>query len=324
MSSTIPIADPEQLEVCPYDASHRVQSRRMVYHLERCRKVFVGQKKTCPFNGKHRVPAPELNYHMSNCPDKAMIDQDLQYSGMKQSGLIDDAPCGDLKIPDDDFNISSEECWESEIDENQSHFRLGRKRVDSSTIPNNSQKAEQLRLPSFTSAATTNAPVYQFSTRNLHGTGRGRGRGILPKQNGMSKAEISTFAQSNNVPFGRGFGLSKVAGAQQWQKSDSTTVSVNAVSTENTFTLGVGRGLKKKENIECNSSNKTAKAVTMEDLQKQSRRIEKKLRQIAKLNEMKAQGTVLDKYEEMKLAKKEILEKELEHITSNIKSWKLK
>lgn len=35
----------------------------------------------------------------------------------------------------------------------------------------------------------------------------------------------------------------------------------------------------------------------MEDLQKQSRRIEKKLRQIAKLNEMKAQGTVLDKYE---------------------------
>lgn len=62
----------------------------------------------------------------------------------------------------------------------------------------------------------------------------------------------------------------------------------------------------------------------MEDLQKQSRRIEKKLRQIAKLNEMKAQGTVLDKYEEMKLAKKEILEKELEHITSNIKSWQLK
>lgn len=67
--------------------------------------------------------------------------------------------------------------------------------------------------------------------------------GILPQQNGMSKAEISTFAQSNNnVPFGRGFGLSKVTGAQQWQKSDSTTVSVNAVSTENTFTLGVGRG----------------------------------------------------------------------------------
>lgn len=38
----------------------------------------------------------------------------LSFSGgMKQSGLIDDAPCGDLKIPDDDFNISSEECWES-------------------------------------------------------------------------------------------------------------------------------------------------------------------------------------------------------------------
>lgn len=67
--------------------------------------------------------------------------------------------------------------------------------------------------------------------------------GILPKQNGTSKAEISTFAQSNNVPFGRGFGLSKVAGVQQWQKSESTTVSVNAVSTENTFTLGVGRGI---------------------------------------------------------------------------------
>lgn len=321
MSSTIPIADPEQLEVCPYDASHRIQSKRMVYHLERCRKVFVGQKKTCPFNGKHRVPAPELNYHMSNCPDKAMIDQDLQYSGMKQSGLIDEAPCGDLKVPDDDFNITSEECWESEIDENESYFRLGRKRIANSALPNNSQKTEQLRLPSFTPATATSTPVYRFSTRNLHGTGRGRG--ILPQENGMAKAKNSISAQPN-VPFGRGFGLSKVAGGQHWQKSDSTTVSVNAVSTENTFALGIGRGLKKKENIEGSSSNKTAKAFTMEDLQKQSRRIEKKLRQITKLNEMKAQGMVLNKDEEMKLAKKEVLEKELENITSNMKSWQIK
>ena len=63
--------------------------------------------------------------------------------------------------------------------------------------------------------------------------------GYTPQENGISKEEIYFSTPEDKVPIGRGFGLSKMTGAQQWQKSNFTILSVNA---ENQFSLGVGRG----------------------------------------------------------------------------------
>ncbi|XP_029657875.2 gametocyte-specific factor 1-like [Octopus sinensis] len=88
MSSSIPIADPDDYEICPYDPVHRVQSRRMVYHLEKCRKNFPMKKtRICPFNNKHRIPEPEFRYHMVLCPDKAILDQDLKHGKYSRTSL---------------------------------------------------------------------------------------------------------------------------------------------------------------------------------------------------------------------------------------------
>ena len=63
--------DPDQMFLCPYDASHSVTASRMKRHLVKCRKNFlISENAICPFNDQHVICAPEMDYHKLVCPDK--------------------------------------------------------------------------------------------------------------------------------------------------------------------------------------------------------------------------------------------------------------
>ena len=93
-------ADPDELVVCPYDPVHRVQRKRLQYHLIKCRKVgtvwsrdhvtsarpwyivyvfssqnfYVKDYRQCPFNARHVVPKPEFEYHIQVCEDRGRFE----------------------------------------------------------------------------------------------------------------------------------------------------------------------------------------------------------------------------------------------------------
>eukprot|EP00106_Octopus_bimaculoides_P020486 XP_014787928.1 PREDICTED: uncharacterized protein LOC106881919 isoform X2 [Octopus bimaculoides] len=300
MSSSIPIADPDDYEICPYDPVHRVQSRRMVYHLEKCRKNFPMKKtRICPFNNKHRIPEPEFRYHLVLCPDKAILDQDLKHAWLQQNKDDEELPSGNLEVPDTNFQLNMEEDWEA--DSEQKFFKLGAGRIASSHSVVDTNQTE-LRLPAHKfNNSQDNLPVYQFSSNSLlmasEGIGRGRGKGSKPV-----------------VPVGRGRGtsgckenvtkLGKPGASQTATKPGNASAVESAklsVSVDKTWLQDVNQNCKKKKTKTKNACAKTVikeeppTPVTAEDEAKTIRRLRKKLRQISLLEEQKSAGLSLDK-----------------------------
>lgn len=110
--------DEFELFICPYDPLHKVNSKRWVYHLAKCKQNYGGEFKKCPFNASHHVPAPELDYHTSNCPDKNIIRQDLEggRSTWKISTQVNHKP--EWQQP------QSTEDWDDEVEADVAEFTL--------------------------------------------------------------------------------------------------------------------------------------------------------------------------------------------------------
>lgn len=61
----------EELKICPYDPSHRVEPIKYAKHLQRCRKANPHMKiEVCPFNSSHHIPSYAMNYHIEKCEYK--------------------------------------------------------------------------------------------------------------------------------------------------------------------------------------------------------------------------------------------------------------
>ena len=72
------VQDPEALIQCPYDKVHMIRRKRLPYHLQKCRRNYVGKAfKVCPFNARHEVPEPEFHHHLVHCPNKGMVEKDM-------------------------------------------------------------------------------------------------------------------------------------------------------------------------------------------------------------------------------------------------------
>lgn len=67
------------LEICPYNPAHRVEAgSRFQCHLIECRKDHLDVPEIiCKFNHTHRVKEPEYQHHMYTCPDRHVVVREL-------------------------------------------------------------------------------------------------------------------------------------------------------------------------------------------------------------------------------------------------------
>ncbi|GAB1597928.1 uncharacterized protein LOC115210978 [Argonauta hians] len=322
MSSSIPIADPDDYEVCPYDPAHRVQCRRMVYHLEKCRKNFPLKKtKVCPFNNKHRIPEPEFRYHLLSCPDKAMLDQDLKYAWLQQNRDDEELPSGNLEVPEANFQLNTEEDWE--VDSEQKFFKLGARRILSHSVADKNPSG--LRLPAYNNSCQASLPVYQFSSSSVlapEGIGRGRGKGVKPAALiGRGRGTLLSGCKENVTKPGK-IGSSKSVVNPEKTSSDRNSsklsLAVDTVPAAKVWLQDVNQNCKKKKTKKKNTcapaviKEEPSTPVSTDNHAKTIRRLQKKLRQINNLEEQKSAGQSLDKDQIAKLATKETLCKQLE------------
>ena len=74
-------SDPDQ--VCPYNRSHIVPSKRFAAHIVKCSKVYSNSNLIiCPFNAKHRIEPHLMHSHINYCLD--MIPGILDEAQMKR------------------------------------------------------------------------------------------------------------------------------------------------------------------------------------------------------------------------------------------------
>ena len=102
-------ADPEELFVCPYDKTHIIRNKRILYYLMLCHKNWHGKDTICLFNFNHHKPAPEMEYHKVICEDRYRKEE-FMLKREKENQDIPNISNGDLNVPE------PEKDWDMELE----------------------------------------------------------------------------------------------------------------------------------------------------------------------------------------------------------------
>ncbi|KAL5493620.1 hypothetical protein EMCRGX_G014824 [Ephydatia muelleri] len=264
--------DPDELVTCPYDPVHRVQRKRMPYHIVKCKKNFESSGinfKTCPFNERHIVPRSEYSYHLEHCESKGRLAVQLKSNDDDRPKVVlkgnTDTPVTDWKPPD------SSEDWEQEYA--QPTFAQ-----DSANDEDNTpQPVPKPRLPYSTSHIESISVLPRVPRQLPNGFGRGRGR-VSSQLVGIMQDPAAKQR------------------AQQGSPLDNIEVQYRMPAVSNaTGNLGVGTEVNPVE------SNETDQGK--DETLKQRRKLTKMLKQ--KIEEDQKQGHKLEQDQLSKLKRKD-------------------
>lgn len=282
--------------LCPFNNTHVILAKSLNSHLVKCRKSHQHLKKVpCKFDRTHMVLKPELGHHLSVCPSRVYLDRDLQIRSGGGNTLMGNVNGPEIR-PSYVENI--EEDWDAEPSHAQTNALFSRRsefededvsitnfeavpsaptlslpprtEEDFCRAPFAPSKAVQLSAPVSAKPKGSSSTVYEYSFQQA-APGRGRCR---------------------RMPLATAEGLKiKMESKKQADGSDdlSKELSRDALQTRAAI-----KG----------NQNQDFSHMTMEELKKAKRKMEKKLKQILALETKVSKGAVLSSEEEAKLRKK--------------------
>ncbi|XP_019849556.1 PREDICTED: apomucin-like isoform X2 [Amphimedon queenslandica] len=201
-----PPVDPEELISCPYEPVHMFRSKRLIYHLEKCRKNHpTSEFKKCDFNASHIVPAPEIAFHLSICPDRGRLELEVFHENHQYKQK------GDTSLPQCDWTPpEASESWdgdnvrfEPKVNEQLFEEEAAKIKPSQAKPSKKPPSPEKWRMPH---SLPMTGPIRTSG-------GRGRGRGITkklaeakPGPSGLQKnrGASADVAEQSSLPSGLG------------------------------------------------------------------------------------------------------------------------
>jgi len=278
----------EEIRTCPYDPSHRILSTRFTRHLVKCQKNHPDVNMIrCPFNASHIIPEEQYPNHIEMCPDKGWIECQMD-GGEFSTSVQKPVEHGDVSTPfsnncTDTSILGSTENWDEERVPNTRREKgfFDRFRPIEQTHNFKMQMIKSLQQEAKQQVNVKRRPTQQ--PRFLQGIGRGR-RNMLPNDEpnvkpGEETEEKKTIVIQN--PPSPSF------------EQFSNPFSVDSVQVA--------------EELEDCFEKKPSSQAAM----KKRRKLEKHLRQVQQLEEMKKTGIPLNEEQQAKLSRKKEVYQEL-------------
>ncbi|XP_065940000.1 eukaryotic translation initiation factor 2A [Magallana gigas] len=297
------IHDPDEMIQCPLNKAHVLQAKRMQYHIMDCRKNFRrNELATCPLNARHVMLKKNYREHMDSCPDRAVVEAMMSNKSGKQSSTFRG---GYLGLPIyEQVIIPNGENWE---DEYLSVPKIG---VDSQPLA----KQDHMITPGPTQTEKKDC------ARQMH----------IPAENRRYTAHQAENNEPSKVPLPQQCPPKTIAPTNGSQSMRSTQRS-SAVFACSVSMAGIGRGRgrgqgrSQSEKLlspppavpKVNNGIGKENGITedsIEDFDKNLKKIEKKIRQIELLETKVDEGHTLTAEEAEKVVKKEMLAKEREDL----------
>ncbi|XP_063878553.1 uncharacterized protein LOC135110296 [Scylla paramamosain] len=102
----------EKLEPCPYNNSHQILPHRMAKHIIKCKKNYPNaDMKVCLFNAVHVVPTHQYQAHLLECENRELVEREL-YSSPR---MASSAPLVKIEsVPVENVTARCED-WESDL-----------------------------------------------------------------------------------------------------------------------------------------------------------------------------------------------------------------
>lgn len=269
--------DPDELVTCPFDPVHRVQRKRMPYHIVKCKKNFESSGinfKTCPFNERHIIPKGEYSYHLEHCEDKGRLAVQLKSNDDDRSKMVlkgnTDIPVTDWKPPE------SSEDWEQEYAQPATSIQNSAYGSEDNTP----QPVPKPRLPYSTSHIESTV-LPRIPQQLPSGFGRGRGRALPHAISTIQRPVTGQNAHDGNPSSG---GIIR-------QEREVVIVPKAAEDIDSGSIL---------EHVKSNETDQGE-----DELRKQRRKLAKMLKQIERIEEDQKQGQKLDEAQLAKLSRKD-------------------
>ncbi|BFZ10785.1 hypothetical protein BsWGS_13823 [Bradybaena similaris] len=335
----------EAMMKCPYDSTHMICEKFFSKHLMKCRKNHKLHKMvTCKFDKTHLIPKPELPHHLSICPSRCLLDRELQ---LKAATGAEGLHCGNVKgaeiIASYDA-LAEEEQWEpvpasgapkglfnrkdvdNEKDEwNEPHIIPGANYV--SRAPRNAAKipkeepcrklpvapskvaqvAEMSRKPT---QPGSSSEMYLYSLNQAYSNpGFGRGRGIHQQQAVQTPGVPRPHQPDPVVSVSAGVSGSSYSNLPDTHKMEGSSRDdeSNRLSQLNSM-----------DNQDSNFTDASTAFLHSEDLKRDERKLRKKLKQIAALEQKSSAGILLTEEEKNKLQKKDEIMSLIESVSKHL------
>uniref|UniRef100_K1S3X9 Gametocyte-specific factor 1 n=1 Tax=Magallana gigas TaxID=29159 RepID=K1S3X9_MAGGI len=292
------IHDPDEMIQCPLNKAHVLQAKRMQYHIMDCRKNFRrSELATCPLNARHVMLKKNYREHMDSCPDRAVVEAMMSNKSGKQSSTFRG---GYLGLPIyEQVIIPNGENWE---DEYLSVPKIG---VDSQPLA----KQDHMITPGPTQTEKKDC------ARQMH----------IPAENRRYTAHQAENNEPSKVPLPQQCPPKTIAPTNGSQSMRSTQRS-SAVFACSVSMAGIGRGRGRSQSEKLLSPPPAVPKVnngigkengitedSIEDFDKNLKKIEKKLRQIELLETKVDEGHTLTAEEvKITMAQYKVLDPEQE------------
>ncbi|XP_045120009.1 uncharacterized protein LOC123509639 [Portunus trituberculatus] len=284
----------EKLVPCPYNSSHQIIPHRLAKHIVKCKKNFPNaDMKVCLFNAVHVVPSHQYQAHLLECDSRGLVERELYFKPSVTSNAPEVKPESVLV----QNTTAIAEDWETEC-------------VQSSYSPEEQSLYKEFvrRTPAGMSKSARKA----WRLNEIQRVNRLK-NGLV---GGDSQSDTNTSAPEITRP-------SASSGAIQKSQDRLRLESTRIIGQTNQKDLSSDTATAFTSTLKVPNDNdkyQGPKDMTkMTNFIKEKRKLEKKLIEIKKLENMKADSNEkLTNQEEVKIFLKKDIEEKLANLMANV------